>query len=122
MRRPLLALLLILTLVGCGQPRQPIVGRDEAESDRREHELRVIKAFDAIRLPYPTASSHLVEVEVLVGPPDRVGRVVTLPYDEWAMGGPPPERGQILRTTPRRWVLGDGSSRGKPFSGWDAKR
>jgi hypothetical protein len=122
MRQPSLILMLVLTVVGCGQPRQPIVARDQAEGDRRELELRVIESFDAIRLPYPTASSHLIEVEVLAGPPELLGRVVTFPYDEWAMGGPPPERGEVVRTSPRRWVLGDGSSRGKPFAGWeDAK-
>lgn len=116
------ALLLVLALAGCGQPRQPIIDRDQAEADRREFSLRVVEPFDTIRLPYPTRSSHLIEVEVLDGPPDLVGRIITLPYDEWAMGEPPPRTGEVLRTTPRRWVAGDGSSRGKPFGGWEDRR
>ena len=115
-------LLPLLALAACGQPREPIVSRAQAEIDRRDLELRVIKPFDAVRLPYPTQSSHLIEVEIIAGPKDLVGRIVTLPYDEWAMGEPPPKAGAVLRTSPRRWVLGDGTSRGKPITGWDGKR
>ena len=115
-------LLTLLALAACGQPREPIVSRAQAELDRRELDLRVVKPFDAMKLPYPTHSSHLIEVEVIGGPSDLVGRIITLPYDEWAMGEPAPTAGDVLRTSPRRWVLGDGTSRGKPFTGWDGKR
>lgn len=121
MRRVALVVAIVL-LAGCGEPRQPIVARAQAEADQRELELRVVKAFDAMKLPYPTQSSHLIEVEVLAGPEDLVGRVITLPYDEWAMGEPAPKAGDVLRTSPRRWVAGDGTSHGKPFTGWDGTR
>ncbi len=117
-----LLLLSLLALVACGQPREPIVSRAQAELDRRDFQLRVVEPFDAMRLPYPTHSSHLIEVEIIEGPADLIGRVITLPYDEWAMGEPPPKRGDLLRTSPRRWVLGDGTSRGKPFTGWEGTR
>lgn len=122
MRRALPCLLVVLALAACSAPRQPPVPRDVALRDDRELELTVIKPWDALRLKGPSESSHVVEVEVLDGPAELVGKRLTLPYDEWMVGAPPPKAGTVLRTSARAWVARDRGSRGKPFSGWDDER
>lgn len=106
----------LLLAASCGGPRQPIVSRDQAMRDQRQLNVRVIQVFDTIRLNFPTESSHLIEVELLDlhEGPSRL----TLPYDEWMMGAPPPKAGVRLTIVPRDWVRGAGASKGKPMHGW----
>jgi hypothetical protein len=113
-------LVVCLLVAGCA-PREPIISRDEAMKDRREFEVRILAVHDAMDISRPTETSHLVEVSVIgaaAGTPARL----TLPYDEWAVGAPPPKPGAVLRITPAQWVRPSPTSTGRPREGWSERR
>jgi hypothetical protein len=112
--------LLAALLAACGGPRKPITSRTEALNDQRQLNVRVVKVYDCMLLNFPTESSHLIEVE-LVDLHEGDGRL-TLPYDEWMMGAPPPKKGERLTITPSAWLRGDGKSKGKPMHGWKERK
>jgi hypothetical protein len=112
--------LLIALLAGCGGPRKPVTSRAEALNDQRQLNVRVVKVHDCMLLNFPTESSHLIEVELL-DLHEGSGRL-TLPYDEWMVGAPPPKAGSRVTITPSAWMRGDGSSKGKPMHGWDERK
>ncbi len=109
--RPWLACLpVLLALTACGTPRQPIITVTVAAEERRPMTLVIGKVFDTVKVPMSTEPgiSHLIEVVVGEGPPDWSGRRVTLPYDQWQVGSPPPKPGDTVTTSPARWVRGGG--------------
>ncbi|HYE08032.1 MAG TPA: hypothetical protein VEL07_21115 [Planctomycetota bacterium] len=113
-------LVLVLLLAACGKARQPIVTVAAAAAERRPMTLHVQEVHDTVRLAMATEAgiSHLIEVAVVDGPDDWRGREVTLPYDEWQVGSPPPKRGANVTTSPARWVRGGGpGSRAAPKAG-----
>ncbi len=113
-------LVVLLLLAACGTARQPIVAVAAAAAERRPMTLHVQKVHETVRLAMATEAgiSHLIEVSVIDGPDDWRGRLVTLPYDEWQVGSPPPKRGERVTTSPARWVRGGGAgSRPAPKPG-----
>lgn len=110
---------LLVVLVACGVPRQPVLTADQAMAESRVLDLRVVKLHDAMTVKGLTQGSHLIEVEIYDGIPEYCGRIITLPYDEWAVGGPPPAVGTRLHIAPRMWLVTASSSRGKPLVGWE---
>jgi hypothetical protein len=118
MRAPLACLLLLLA--ACGGPRQPVLTADQAMAETRRLDVVVVQVFDAVtEVTGLTQGSHLIEVRVAGGAPEWEGRVITLPYDEWAVGRPPPARGTRLRLAPREWLVTDPASKGRPIDGWN---
>jgi hypothetical protein len=111
-----------LLAIGCGQPRTPIVAVEQAKDDRRKLEVEIVKVFDSMMVNRSTESSHLIEVKILEGPQDLVGKHLTLPYDEWMVGAAPPKEGKKLSMTPADWVRKSATSRGKPREGWETEK
>jgi len=122
MRRFALAAM-TLVLTACGGPARPIVARDAAAAERQPMTLHVRGVWDAVDdVGFVTdpGITHLLEVDVVDGPEGWVGQRLTLPYDEWAVGAPPPKRGETVTVSPARWVRGDGTSHGKSKDQWRA--
>jgi hypothetical protein len=122
MRRSL-ALAAVLVLAACNGPARPIIAKEAAAAAREPMTLRVRGVWDAIDDIADVTDpgvTHLLEVDVLDGPEGWSGRRLTLPYDEWAVGEPPPKRGTTVTASPARWVRGDGKSRGKAKDAWRA--
>ncbi len=114
--------LLVLALTACGASRSPTLSYQRASIDDRLLTMRVLKVTNAMDVPEPTSdTSHLIEVEI-EAPIERHGERITLPYNEWMVGRQPPRRGEIVMATPKYWIRGDGTSRGKPMHGWNEKR
>jgi len=120
-RSGLTALIAVVLLVGCGEPRYPTMPTEQAQIDDRPMRVSVLRVLDAMHVPRPTQGSHLIEVEVLDGPAQYRGRKLTLPYDEWSVGAPPPDEGSQLSITPAAWVVPAKGSKGKPLKGWEKK-
>lgn len=118
MRCPLLLIMLLL-LTACGGPREPIFTAEKAMAERRVFHLRVLAIYDDIEVRGMTQGSHLIEVEVLDGAPEYAGRIITLPYDEWAVGHAPPKPGTTMHISPCAWMTNAPASHGKPLDGWD---
>jgi len=117
MRTGLLCMAL-LVMAACGGPRQPIFNASQAAAEHRVLEVRIVAVFDAMKIPEFTQCSHLIEVAILSGAPEYDGHIITLPYDEWAVGHPPPKPGTQLSIAPRQWLLSDPASKGRPMQGW----
>lgn len=119
--RPGLLFLSLCLLSACGGPREPVLTKDQAMAERRVLDLRVVAIHDAMDVMGPTQGSHLIEVEVLDGAPEYVGKIITLPFDEWAVGRAPPTVGAQLRLAPRTWLVTAADSKGKPIEGWEER-
>ena len=96
----------LVFLVACGGPRSPQITRDQALDWNAPMEVRVVRHWDALRHSRDPHLSHLVEVEYMSGQAENVelGQRFVLPYDRWAMGEEPPQRGETLLMTPSLWV------------------
>jgi hypothetical protein len=109
---------IILVLSACGEPRDPILTVDQVKKDRRQCDLRIVQVFDCLKVARPTETSHLIEVDVLDGASDLIGKHITLPYDEWMVGKPPPKVGERMKIAPADWVQKAVDSKGEPMGGW----
>jgi hypothetical protein len=110
--------LLGLLLIGCGQPRAPILQVEQVKDDRRKLTVEIVKVFDSMMVTRSTETSHLIEVKILEGPQDLVGKNLTFPYDEWMVGAAPPKERTTMTMSPAEWVQKSAKSRGKPVKGW----
>jgi len=109
----------LVILASCGKPREPIFNNSQAAAERRVLEVRIVAVFDAMTIPQFTQASHLIEVTILGGAPEYQGMIITLPYDEWAVGRAPPIPGTQMSITPRQWLISDPGSKGRPLQGWN---
>lgn len=104
-----------LLLPGCGgdRPQGPVMGRAEAEHDQRAMRLKVLKTYDNAASDFSQDPYvwYVVDVEVLDGPPDLIGKTLSLPYDDRIVGTPVPTVGTVVVCTPADWVRR--SSKGK---------
>ncbi|MBA3685564.1 MAG: hypothetical protein H0W72_10045 [Planctomycetes bacterium] len=117
--RFLLGTLMVLTACGdrVGQPMVPV---EQARLDHRRIAMRILAVHRAERIAGPSAgASHLIEVECLGGDGRPNGTRLTLPYDDWNVGAPPPEPGTIVTTSPAAWLQRAPASKGVPREGWD---
>jgi len=117
--RTVLVFMTLMVVAACGGPRQPILNNSQAAAERRVLDLRIVAVFDALNVPAFTQGSHLIEVKVLGGAPEYDGLIITLPYDEWAVGRPPPTPGTQISIAPRQWLITDPGSKGRPLQGWN---
>lgn len=97
-----------LTSIGCGcRIDQPHVSRQQAMVWDDLLTVRVIKVHDLMKCHVSTAPhlSHLVEVQVIEGPQQYLGRTLILPFDNYeATERTPPEADTEVSVIPAMWV------------------
>ena len=106
MRTPTILFMLIILLSGCDGPRTTLVLRDIALKDERVMRLEVVKVYNNQNLDYTTEFnvSHVIDLNVLEGPLELVGKPLTLPFDIFYVAKPPPNVGETVVTAPADWV------------------
>jgi hypothetical protein len=109
--------LLILLLSGCYGPRTTIMPKDEARRDQRVMQVKVVKIYDNSNNDYVQGPhvSHVIDVDVLDGPSDLIGKPLTLPFDQFYVAKPPPAVGEVVVTTPAAWVTRNADGKQRPF-------
>jgi len=114
-----LALVVLVGLSSCDEPRVPPIPRHEAMADRTVREVKIIKVWDQSGNRMSDAGdphvSHWIEVDIVSG--DEQGHPMTLPYDNWSVGEEPPAKGTVLLMAPADWVRRNPKSQGRPFNG-----
>ena len=108
----------VIALTGCGGgPRQDPVAYEHARQMRDPMTVEIVKSWDLIRwgtrVDNPSIT-HLVELKVIMGPSQFEGETITLPYDDFATGKPPPGPGTEMVMMPAMWVTGRGNAMGRP--------
>jgi hypothetical protein len=106
----------MLALTACGGgPREKVMPSDKAQQDRRAMRVKVIAAYQNDHMDYTNEPrvGWVVDVDVLAGPEYLIGESLTLPYDDFALGKPPPADGTELTITPADWMNPPGSVRYK---------
>jgi hypothetical protein len=106
MRTAAILVMLTLLLCGCDGPRTAAMPRQQALRDDRVMRLQVVKVYDNKDLEWLDEYniSHVIDVDVLEGPPELVGKSLALPYDLFFMAKPPPAAGEVVVTAPADWV------------------
>jgi hypothetical protein len=111
----------LFMLVACGKPRGQLATLEEAQALRQPWTMHLDEVRDALSVRGPSdGASHLIEVTILA-PEELAGQKRCLPYDEWAVGAPPPRAGQTLTIAPSTWVTNAAGSHGVPLGGFDGK-
>ena len=95
-----------LLVVACGGPREDVVPRETALRWHDPMEVRILHIHDGLHHSRDPQVSHIIDVEVLESSENRslIGRRLSLPYDQWMAGGPPPKRGSVIVMRPAQWV------------------
>ncbi len=119
MVRVLAFLALSLCLAGCGnQARTPPLTQAQALSRTEVLQMKIVKVWnvvtDALDHDRDPSIRYLIEVDVLSG--STAGQQLTLPYDDWNVGAPPPAEGSTVVAAPADWVKRSKNSRGSAFS------
>jgi hypothetical protein len=106
--------MLALLLAGCDGPRTGMMSKDQAKRDDRVLRVRVVKVYDNLDRSYSRELnvSHVVDVDVLDGPPELIGTALALPFDQFYVAKPPPGAGDEVVITPSAWVTRNAG--GKP--------
>jgi hypothetical protein len=96
-----------MALAGCADrgPTAPAYGYEAASADTRPRTVRVVKVWDTLEDAVTTYRdqrvSHLVEVEILAGPPGPT----VWPWDHYAKDrAQPPAVGTEVVAAPAEWV------------------
>ncbi len=106
MRWSAILVIVALLLSGCDGPRTTMVPKNEARRDERVMRVQVVQVYDNRNLDYirePNVS-HIIDVDVLDGPPELIGKSLALPFDMFYVAKPPPRVGEEVVTTPAAWV------------------
>ena len=120
--RPVLALLAALVLLtACNNPRVPPIPRSEALRDTTVRQVRVVKVWDQVSDRMEADGdphiSHYIEVDVVGGQDD--GKKLTLPFDAWNAGTPPPAVGTVITMAAADWVRPNAKGKtGRQFGSW----
>ena len=109
--------MLALLLAGCSGPRTTMVPKDEAKRDERVLRVRVVQVYDNRNLEYVREPnvSHIVDVDVLDGPTDLIGKPLALPFDLFYVAKPPPQAGAEVVITPADWVTRNRAGKARAF-------
>lgn len=97
----------ILALAACGDgPRQSVLDPAFAKRDKRALRIKVVKIYDNFSKDYCDSPriSQVVDVDVLEGPPELLGKSLSLPYDDFALGAPPPKEDEEVVMSPADWI------------------
>jgi hypothetical protein len=118
--RPFLLCILALCLVSCGGPREDPLPRQAVLRWNEVVTVRVVKVWDVMQyhVDADPEVTHTMEVEVQDGPPRYAGKTLFLPYDQWAVGQPPPVKDAVETIMPSQWVTPSRESRGIPHPNW----
>ena len=115
---PLLGLLVLFS--GCSTSRDfrvPAYNRDQALVHTEPMELKIVKVWsvtgDALDHDRELGIDYYIEVDVVSGP--QAGTKLSLPYDQWNVGKPPPTEGSIVVVAPSDWVKRAKDTKGRPF-------
>jgi hypothetical protein len=118
-RPPRCGVLLVLAalLAGCAGPRTELMPKAEALKDARVMRVQVVKVYNNERMEHTTEFhvSHVVDVDVLEGPDELVGKPLTLPYDIFYVAKPPPAAGEVVVMAPADWVKRNTSGKARGF-------
>ncbi len=110
----ILTSIILCALTSCGgRPTYPVIPREKAIGLDAVMEMRVNKVFDGLQHSRDPHVTHLVEVEILRGPKEVVGAIITLPYDRYNTGTKPPQVGKIVTLAPSSWVKRSNKSFGR---------
>lgn len=101
-----LSSLLLLVLAACGELRTGVYEPDQARRDQRALRVRIITIHDNFSRDWckDARVSHVVDVDVLDGPADLVGKPLVLPYDAFALGKEPPAVDTETVMAPADWL------------------
>ncbi|MBA3699517.1 MAG: hypothetical protein H0W78_11775 [Planctomycetes bacterium] len=117
MRHSAVLIMLALLLAGCDSPRTTMMDKTEAKRDERVLRVRVVKVYDNRNLDYVREPniSHIVDVDVLDGPTELIGKPLALPFDMFYTAKPPPQVGEEVVTTPAAWVTRNSGGKQRAF-------
>jgi uncharacterized protein YceK len=114
--RLIAVLFMVLLLSGCDGPRTTVIPKADAMKDTRVLRVRIVHIYDNKDRDYDDELniSHVLDVDVLDGPDELIGKPLALPYDLFYTATPPPRVGEVVVTTPSAWVTRNpgGKSRG----------
>ena len=117
MRMPAILVIMILLLCGCDGPRSTTMPKTEALRDARVMRLQIVQVYDNKDRDYTDEFnvSHVIDVDVLDGPAELVGKPLALPYDLFFVAKPPPSVGEIVITSPAAWVNRNSAGKARAF-------
>lgn len=117
MRWSLVLVLIVVVLSGCSGPRTAMLPKAEAKRDERVLRVKVVEVYDNRNLEYVRESniSHIIDVDVLDGPPELIGTTLALPFDMFYVAKPPPRTGEEVVTTPAAWVTRNAGGKPRQF-------
>jgi len=107
----------LLLLSGCDGPRSTMVPKDQALRDERVLRVRVVAVYDNRNADYTTEFnvSHVIDVDVLAGPDDLIGKPLALPFDIFYVAKLPPQAGEEVVTSPSAWVMRNRGGKARGF-------
>jgi hypothetical protein len=113
-------ILIVMTLLiigGCSGPRAKLIPKAKALHDTRVMRLQIVEVYNNDRMDYTTEFhvSHVIDADVLDGPPELIGKPIVLPYDLFFVAKPPPQVGDIVVTAPFHWVKKNEAGRAREF-------
>ncbi|NRA39543.1 MAG: hypothetical protein HRU15_15485 [Planctomycetes bacterium] len=113
-RTLLLILFTSFLFTSCGtRPTYPVIPREKAMHLDAILEMKVKIVFDGLMHSRDPHVTHLVEVEIIRGPTEVVGVIMTLPYDSYNTGAKPPHAGKTVTLAPSEWVKRSAKSFGR---------
>jgi hypothetical protein len=94
-----------------------MVPKDQALRDERVLRVRVVKVYDNRNGDYTTEFniSHVLDVDVIAGPDELIGKPLTLPFDIFYVAKPPPQAGEEVVTSPSAWVMRNRGGKARGF-------
>jgi len=109
--------MVLLLLSGCDGPRTTMIPKVDALHDSRVLRVQVVHVYDNKDREYTREFnvSHVLDVDVLDGPDELIGKPLALPYDFFYVAKPPPAAGEVVVTTPAAWVTRNTAGKARAF-------
>ena len=110
-------MLMLFAVSACGGPRGKLLTKAQAILDDRVMRLQIIAVYNNGRMDYTTEFhvSHVIDADVLDGPPELIGKPIVLPYDLFFVAKPPPQIGEVVVASPKDWVKRNEAGRAREF-------
>jgi hypothetical protein len=112
-----LMILMLFAFAACSGPRGKLLTKAQAMRDNRAMRLEIIAVYNNDRMDYTTEFhvSHVIDANVLDGPPELVGKPIVLPYDLFFVAKPPPLIGEVVVASPMDWVKRNEAGKAREF-------